>query len=599
MAINKNFVIKNGVEIRTDLIVGDANTGRVGIATTVPRHTFHVFGGIGATNIYASGVTTTNYLNVTGFSTVSNLFVPNTAAIQVGVITNAQGSNLNYTGVSTIANVQSTNLNVSGVTTVQDFNANGLFNVYSTNAVFGNNVTINGNLSIGGTSTIINADQIRVEDKDIVLGFTTAQSPNDTTANHGGIAIASTEGYPLVPFQVTGINTLPDTYKQIMWLKQGTMGAGTTDAFLFNYGVGIGSTQVPNGIRLAVGAIQLTDDAINVKHVRTTNINATGITTSNSYNIGATQVISSARQLQNIVSLDATTTATIESAISNAPNTFTDLKVSGISTLGVTSTTDLTAQKLNVSGISTLGTVQISSGVVTATSGVVTYYGDGQYLLNVTRGVGLGTTGGIVGYGATILYFQGPGISTVSINAGIGTINVIGGGAQIGVGTTFVGIPTSGNLWYNSNRGRLFIYYQDDDGSQWVDAAPFNTGVLSGNATFDSLTVNGPIVCSDGGSFVGVVTAQDFDALSDIRYKENINTVSDALSKVTELRGVRFDWKESGLPSYGVIAQELQEVLPELVHGHNPRTVNYNGIIGVLIEAIKELKAEIEELKKA
>jgi hypothetical protein len=62
---------------------------------------------------------------------------------------------------------------------------------------------------------------------------------------------------------------------------------------------------------------------------------------------------------------------------------------------------------------------------------------------------------------------------------------------------------------------------------------------------------------------------------------------------------LRFDWKESGLPSYGVIAQELQEVLPELVHGNDPKTVNYNGIIGVLIEAIKELKAEVEELKNA
>ena len=64
-----------------------------------------------------------------------------------------------------------------------------------------------------------------------------------------------------------------------------------------------------------------------------------------------------------------------------------------------------------------------------------------------------------------------------------------------------------------------------------------------------------------------------------------------------QLRGVKFDWKESGLPSYGVIAQELEEVLPELVHGNDPKTVNYNGIIGVLIEAIKELKAEVEELK--
>jgi hypothetical protein len=54
------------------------------------------------------------------------------------------------------------------------------------------------------------------------------------------------------------------------------MGAGTTDAFLFNYGVGIGSTQVPNGVRLAVGSVQLTDNQVN-----TTNLNATGVGTIN------------------------------------------------------------------------------------------------------------------------------------------------------------------------------------------------------------------------------------------------------------------------------------------------------------------------------
>jgi hypothetical protein len=64
------------------------------------------------------------------------------------------------------------------------------------------------------------------------------------------------------------------------------------------------------------------------------------------------------------------------------------LNVSGISTLGVTTATDLTSQQLNVSGISTLGTVKISSGIVTATSGVVTYYGDGTNL-TLTNSVAL------------------------------------------------------------------------------------------------------------------------------------------------------------------------------------------------------------------
>ena len=131
------------------------------------------------------------------------------------------------------------------------------------------------------------------------------------------------------------------------------------------------------------------------------------------------------------------------------------------------------------------------------------------------------------------------------------------------------------------------------------------SGVFSGHPgfTYNYQTVSVPSFNVSTGATIGnlrvsgVATAQDFDALSDVKFKDNISTIADALDKVIQLRGVRFDWKESGIPSYGVIAQELQEILPELVHGTDPKTVNYNGIIGVLIEAIKELKMEIDRLK--
>jgi len=65
MAINKNFVVKNGFEASTDLIAADAVTRRVGVGTTVATHTLHVNGGIGATTIVVSGIGTfTNELNV-------------------------------------------------------------------------------------------------------------------------------------------------------------------------------------------------------------------------------------------------------------------------------------------------------------------------------------------------------------------------------------------------------------------------------------------------------------------------------------------------------------------------------------------------------
>ena len=121
---------------------------------------------------------------------------------------------------------------------------------------------------------------------------------------------------------------------------------------------------------------------------------------------------------------------------------------------------------------------------------------------------------------------------------------------------------------------------------------------IATNAT--SANTASTIVARDGsGDFTaGTITATDFNSTSDLNLKENIKTVENSLNTLTQLRGVSFNWKETGKGSYGVIAQELEEVLPELVKDGEVKSVNYNGLIGVLIEAIKELKVEVEELKK-
>lgn len=131
-------------------------------------------------------------------------------------------------------------------------------------------------------------------------------------------------------------------------------------------------------------------------------------------------------------------------------------------------------------------------------------------------------------------------------------------------------------------------------------------GTFTGNVTSDVYGINGTTVINSSrnlinvvnGTFTGTVTATDFNSTSDIKLKENIQTVENALETVNALRGVSFDWKESGGSSYGVIAQELEEVLPILVKDGEIKSVNYNGLIGVLIEAVKELSSEVEELKK-
>ena len=58
MAVNKNFVVKNGLEVNTNLLLADADNSRVGVGTSVPSFTLHVFGGIGVTDVSVTGVTT-------------------------------------------------------------------------------------------------------------------------------------------------------------------------------------------------------------------------------------------------------------------------------------------------------------------------------------------------------------------------------------------------------------------------------------------------------------------------------------------------------------------------------------------------------------
>jgi len=86
-------------------------------------------------------------------------------------------------------------------------------------------------------------------------------------------------------------------------------------------------------------------------------------------------------------------------------------------------------------------------------------------------------------------------------------------------------------------------------------------------------------------------------AYSDERLKSNITTIAGALDKIVALRGVSYT--KDGKAEIGVIAQEVQSVVPEVVHDtpDGYLSVAYGNLVGLLIEAVKELKAEVSELK--
>jgi hypothetical protein len=120
---------------------------------------------------------------------------------------------------------------------------------------------------------------------------------------------------------------------------------------------------------------------------------------------------------------------------------------------------------------------------------------------------------------------------------------------------------------------------------------------IATNAT-SSNTASTLVARDANGDFsTGTITCTDLNSTSDLDLKKEVSTFDNALSTITQLRGVNFTWKQTDKPSIGVIAQELEQVLPQLVSNEENKSVNYNGLIGVLIEAIKELSNEVTELK--
>lgn len=98
-----------------------------------------------------------------------------------------------------------------------------------------------------------------------------------------------------------------------------------------------------------------------------------------------------------------------------------------------------------------------------------------------------------------------------------------------------------------------------------------------------------------------VLVTGDLNSTSDERLKENVKPIENALSDITQLEGVSFDWKDTGTRGHGFIAQQVEPILPNVVQTDDEtgiKSINYVGMIGHLVEAIKELKAEIEELKR-
>jgi hypothetical protein len=111
------------------------------------------------------------------------------------------------------------------------------------------------------------------------------------------------------------------------------------------------------------------------------------------------------------------------------------------------------------------------------------------------------------------------------------------------------------------------------------------------------VTTSGNMECE------GNITAYSTTSISDINQKENIQRISDPIEKIKRISGYEFDWKNSGEHSGGVIAQEVEQIMPKVVKetsirdGDKMKAVDYQAIIGLLVETVKDLNKRIEDLE--
>jgi len=225
-----------------------------------------------------------------------------------------------------------------------------------------------------------------------------------------------------------------------------------------------------------------------------------------------------------------------------------------------------------------------ATGVVTAT----TFSGSGASL------TGVPVSTGISGLGANVATFLA---TPSSANLASAVTDETGSGSLVFATSPTLVSPTLGNATATSVVSTNLNV--SGVGTIATLNATYST-VTSENATNLNVSGVGTIANIRGAnsSITGISTALDFNATSDINLKTNIVPITNSIEKIIKINGVSFNWKETQKPSIGVIAQNIEEVFPELVSEGETKTVNYNGLVGALIEAVKEQQKQIDILRE-
>lgn len=648
--------VRGGVGIGGDVFIGgdlDVNGSDITssqVAFNLLNANVTSLGFAGAATVIIIGAAT-GYTNVRNQFTVTN--TTNAISSMTGALTVRGGAGIGQDLVvggiaKAIANINSTSTNsgalqvTGGAGIAQNLVVGGNASIAGITTVTNNTITtsptsgafqvvggvgIQGDLRVGGTIYgVAGVVGSITTASNIALG-TAGQVPYQTAPNVTQFFGPGTGGDVLVS---NGTNA-PGYQNTLTLSSTNNASNTTTGALQVRGGVGIGgNVYIGQDLDIAGGDLTASTSTFNLLNATVTTLNlgqaGTAIT------VGATTGYTNVRNLFTLTNgTNATSSATGALVVSGGAGIGKDLYVGGgtyqIGVTTVTNTTNATntqtgalqvrggvgiGRDLWVGGIiygSVSGSAASSSATfVVSTSGATTHYisfvdsnnstllGETFYTtasLSVTP-----STGDVRIQSNTQATSTLTGAFTVTGGVGIGRDIFVGGGANVSGISTFTNVTSATSTLTGSLQVR---------GGVGVGGSMYLQGYLQvgfSAAAGYSTGTNGEIRATNE------ITAY---YSSDANLKENIRLINDPITLINQIRGVYFDWKDDYIESrggedgffvrksdVGVIAQEVEKILPEIVatRDNGYKAVRYEKIVPLLIEAIKTLSAEIDEIKK-
>lgn len=600
--VNTDLIVNNNVTV-TNTVFISTNTSTT---NSLVAYTGSGYGVVGVSNTgYAIYGTSNSGYAIYGVSNTSYAVYGNSVSSWGGYFTSNSGSPL-----------------YAGNTSTEYFRVNANGNVGIANNAPGNKLSVNGTTYLGGSVTI---PATLASGNTTVTGFVNATSSvNAASYTIGSIFVANTIGV----FANGTVNATSHTV--------GTYGSTTGGAVVNASTIAVGNASVYTVVNTSSLAIAGNPIA-----------NSTGA--NNAFNLGGTAA--SAYQLNSTLNANIASYLPNYSGVVNA-SSFTTTGLANVGSISVANVA-LVSGNLTVSGFASIGGVATvnttnittslkyivlanTSASAAALDGSGIVFASYANLIYSSSASGLQSNVNIVPAANNLLFgnttslwnVYGNNVFTNIVNAASHTVGssfvanssvLQHTGAANLAQVTVVGNTThSGNTYFNANvyitssagivaNGTIGssgqILTSNGSATYW-GAPPATTGGTNTTIQFnDSNTLNGSLALtfdktSNNLSVANTVSATDFNNVSDISLKKNILTITNSSDIVLNLNPVSFKWKDNDEKAYGLIAQEVEDIIPEIVsvREDGTKTVSYVQVIPLLVSMIKDQQKQINDI---